>query len=610
MKKLLAATLALLYCSLAAATVVEVGYNPDNLTPRGYGFDKTETYDVAVLINDPSLTGATVKGITVSIPGHANVSATSGWLTSELKLKKKNGKNVNDPDIISQEADMTDDTFSVMFDTPYTVTGAFYAGYSFTVDDLTEETSQPVMIAGDAQPGGLYIHSSRSRMKWADCVEEAGGVSILNVIVEGDFKDNSASFAYTDALYASAEDKVVIPVKVVNHGANAIYSLTYTFSSPEEAGEGKISFDTPIPAVFGASAIVEIDLGHIAQSGINDVSLTVTEVNEVANNDNAPTTVFPVNIYPFIPVNRPLVEEYTGLWCGWCVRGYVALETMKEHYPEQFIGLAYHDGDPMAIDLERPTVVNGYPSAFVNRSNAKIAIQEIYTIWPEFIKNIAPASIDVKVEWTDDTESAIKATAVTRFIEDYGNADFAICYTLLEDGMSDPTWGQSNAYGIEEGEEPKDTPDMPGELGEIFTHGPKMVYGLVYNDVVLAQPQPFGYPGSVPAQIVAGESYSHSCIINVDDIRNIRGANPVQDKSKLRIVASIIDKKTGHAVNCNSSSYLTSDSGIDELISSGEIINVKYYDLQGRLVNSLSKGVYVKVETYSDGSRKSCKVII
>lgn len=608
MKKLLTAIFTLMSCVSVSAAVVEVGYNPDNLTPQGYGFDKTETYDVAVYINDPSLIGATVKGLTVRIPGYGDVSTTSGWLTSELKLKKKNGKNVNDPDILSQTAEMTDDIFSVMFDTPYVVSGAFYAGYSFTVDNLTDETSQPVLIAGDAQPGGLYIHSSRSRMKWTDCVEDAGGVSILNVIVEGDFKDNSASFAYTDGLYASAEEKAVLPVKVVNHGANAINTLTYKYSSSYSSGEGKINFDTPVAATFGAFATVEVDLGYLTESGINDVSLTVTEVNGAANNDNAPTTVFPVKVYPFIPVNRPLVEEYTGLWCGWCVRGYVALETMKERYPEQFIGLAYHDGDPMAIDLERPSYVSGYPSAFVNRSNSKIAIQDIYTIWPEFIKTIAPASIDVNVEWTDDTQSAIKAIAVTRFIEDYNNADFAICYTLLEDGMSDPTWSQYNAYAPEEGQEPKDYPEMPGELGRIFTHGPKNVFGLTYNDVVLVQPQPFGYPGSVPAQLTAGESYSHSCIINVDDIVNVYGAYPVQDKSKLRIVASIIDRKTGHAVNCNTSSYLTS-AGMDTVTSAGEIISVDYYDLQGCPVNHLSKGIYLKVENYSDGTRRTSKII-
>lgn len=608
MKKLLTAFYILLGCSWASSAVVEVGYNPDNLTPRGYGFDKTETYDVAVLINDPSLTGATVKGLTVKIPGHGDVSATSGWLSSELKLKKKNGKNVNNPYIISQEADLIDDTFKVMFDDPYVVTGAFYAGYSFTVDDLTEETSQPVMIAGEAQSGGLFIHSSRSRMKWIDCTEDAGGVSILNIIIEGDFKDNSASFAYTDVLFTSAEDRTVLPLRIVNHGANAITSMSYTFSTPQSSGEGKVNFDSPVPSEFGAYANVEIDLGYFTDYGVNDVSLTVTEVNGLANNDNAPTTVIPVKVYPFIPVNRPLVEEYTGLWCGWCVRGYVALETMKELYPDQFIGLAYHDGDPMAIDLERPSNVSGYPSAFINRSNAKIAIQEIYTIWPEFIKNIALASIDVDVEWTDDTKSAIKATAVTRFIENYGNADFGICYTLLEDNMSDPKWGQSNAYGVGKGEEPKDSPDMPGELGKMFTHGPKTMFGLKFNDVVLAQPQPFGYPGSVPVQIAAGESYSHSCIINVDDILNIHDANPVQDKSKLRVVASIIDRKTGHAINCNTSSYLT-DSGVDEVEPIKDAVDISYYDLQGHSVNHMSKGVFIKVETFADGTFRRSKIL-
>ena len=39
-----------------------------------------------------------------------------------------------------------------------------------------------------------------------------------------------------------------------------------------------------------------------------------------------------------------VVEEGTGTWCGWCVRGIVALEYMRENYPDKFIGIGVHYG--------------------------------------------------------------------------------------------------------------------------------------------------------------------------------------------------------------------------------------------------------------------------
>ncbi len=141
--------------------------------------------------------------------------------------------------------------------------------------------------------------------------------------------------------------------------------------------------------------------------------------------------------------------------------------------------------------------------------------------------------------------------------------------------MSDPKLAQSNAYAPAEGEEPKDYPEMPGELGRIFTHGPKSVYGLTFNDVVLALPQPFGYTGSVPAEIEAGETYRHSCIINVDDIVNVYGDPVVQDRTKLRVVAAMIDRKTNRAVNCSSSGYADMSS-VGTVGNGADIVSTTY----------------------------------
>ncbi len=150
---------------------------------------------------------------------------------------------------------------------------------------------------------------------------------------------------------------------------------------------------------------------------------------------------------------------------------------------------------------------------------------------------------------------------------------------------------------------------MPGELGRIFTHGPKSIGGLVYNDVLAAMPHPLGYPASVPASITPGESYTHSCSIEVDGILNYRGQPFKLDKSKLRVVAAIVNKATGDVVNSVSSGYIGSAS-VDNTFADAETIEVNYYDLHGRRVNTPSDGIFIKLERLSDGTTRASKIMV
>ena len=71
------------------------------------------------------------------------------------------------------------------------------------------------------------------------------------------------------------------------------------------------------------------------------------------------------------PIHRPLIEEYTGTWCGWCVRGIVGMELLRETYGDDFIGVAYHNDDGMEIMYSNryPNDIMGFPSAFIERTS-------------------------------------------------------------------------------------------------------------------------------------------------------------------------------------------------------------------------------------------------
>ncbi len=585
-------------------------YNPEGNPTRGFGYDKEETYDVAILLDAPSLIGTTITGLEVELPGADKISEVCGWLSSTLDLKRVNGKYVNNPDITTAEGTLKDGVLKVTFPEGHVIDGTLYAGYSFTVTGLDDATGAPVMVSDGAREGGLYIHSSRTKLKWGDVTGQANGVSVLKVNLTGDFADNSAAFRIQNGLYTSIEGETVLPLAVENHGGNQVKSVAYIYSVAGNTGSGSIEFETPIAAAYGASTTAEINLGTIAAMGDQELSITITEVNGQPNGDKAATTAIPLRVYPFLAVNRPLVEEYTGLWCGYCPRGYVALETMKELYPDQFVGIAYHSGDDMSTEVDFPNSPDGFPAGFINRNRENINLAKIYDTWPAIAATLAPCDIEVNVEWTDDSHSAVKATSTSRFLSDQTNADYGVSYVLVIDRLSDPSWKQSNYYAPAEGAEPQDNPDMPGDWGYLFTHGTNPMTGLEFNDVALASSGSEGMAGSIPAAITAGEEYSHVYTFDIASLPEKATALINQHPALMRVIGIIMDRKTGRAVNCVSSLNLNGESGVAEAaMEQTVIVETIYFDLQGRRVACPERGIYIKADVYSDGSCRTSKYI-
>lgn len=589
---------------MAFGADVNYTYNLQGAEPRGFGFSKAETYDVAILVDEASFNGSQITAIEVALPGD-NIEATSVWLSSELKLERQNGKYVNAPDLAVTDAVVENGVLRAVFAEPIAVTGPLYAGYSFTVTEQGGDADMPVSVVdGDAE-GGLFIHSSRTKLKWKSSVDQAEGVSAMKVTVAGNFADNAAVMKCAGDAVASAEaDDNILSMIVANHGLNELRSVEYTYSVGGNKGSGKFDFETPVPAIWGASVLVSVNVGNLAVKGEYEGVFTITKVNGADNTDASPAVAQTVIVYPFVPLNRPLVEEYTGLWCGWCTRGYACLENMREWYPGQFLALAYHSGDEMDFGASGGDNVSGYPSAFLN--NTSMSISNIYSQWPKLAANLAPLGVDVNVAWTDETMSVLKASANVRFIEDMSKGSYDLTYALVADGLTDKSWKQNNSYAPKEGEEPKDSEDMPGYWGEFFTHGESVVRGLVYNDVALETTASNKYPNVIPSEIVAGETYSHTMTFEIGD----KYSSIPLDKTKLRVVAYVTDKKTKKIVNANSSDAIGDISSVGAVGVEPEIVRTQWYDLNGMEVSSPAKGIFIRIDTYTDGRRTATKTVL
>lgn len=397
--------------ALAADSKMEFSYAPDGAQEYKWGTSKVESYDVAIHISDPGMVGKKIVGVKVPMATDESISDISAWLSSQLTIESK--KNV--ADIASKEGqwkgynEYGTPYYEVIFDTPYTLTETgVYVGCSFKVGSTsTDGQKYPIIVAYDKNPNGFYLHTSRTFLKWIDNNANLGAVSYMKVILEGDFQTTAAAVTGWDQAYVERAKDSTIAATVTNHGTQAINTLGYTYTVDGVSTDGTVTLDTPIPAQYGATGTVKFPVNINSASGTYNMTLAITSINGKANEEVATAYTGPVTIIPFKPVMRPLMEEYTGLWCGWCPRGFIAMERLAHLYGDRFVGLAFHNGDDMQFFGSYPSNVSGLPGAVLNRT---LEVDPYYgtgetdmgitAVWEKLASAIPSADVAVTAGWT------------------------------------------------------------------------------------------------------------------------------------------------------------------------------------------------------------------
>ena len=192
---------------------------------------------------------------------------------------------------------------------------------------------------------------------------------------------------------------------------------------------------------------------------------------------------------------------------------------------------------------------------------------------------------------------------------DMNNADYKLAFGLTANGLKNPKWKQHNYYsGESEGY------GVESPLWDLFLKGDEWVADLTFNDVVVYCPNAGGEENSIPATIKAGETITYDWTVDMNDVKNIKGEYIINPGATIQGVAILLDN-LGESVNCIKTAAMEYHdceiSGI-EGISGGnaDIVSTRYYNLQGVAVRNPAKGIYLKSETMSDGTRRTSKVTI
>jgi len=197
---------------------------------------------------------------------------------------------------------------------------------------------------------------------------------------------------------------------------------------------------------FDLNSSMELD-----ESGTSVITFTVSNPNgmsdEVAENDEETIEVIAV---PVVDRQAIVIEEATGTWCTWCPRGAVWLDRMATCFGENFVGIAVHNADPMALaaydtGLTSTAGFQGFPSVLSDRTTL-MDPSEIESPTIAKVTTNPDAIIGIGADWDD----------ATRTIDVTGYVDMNIPTTtgfrwvgvLTEDGVTGTASGydQVNAY--------------------------------------------------------------------------------------------------------------------------------------------------------------------
>ena len=273
---------------------------------------------------------------------------------------------------------------------------------------------------------------------WAD------GFAIDNVSIyappANDAKINSIALNRYGVINTNSN----LVLNVTNLGSSTISNLTIDWNDGTSHSQvinvsiaPFATMDVTHPTALNYSTAVE-----------KTIAINITAVNggvdaDVSNNTGS-------KLFNSLSQSSPkkvVIEEGTGTWCGWCPRGAVAMEQMYQNHPNDFIGIAVHNGDPMTVtEYDNGTDLSGYPGCNVDRAllDESVSANLFESYYQERIGLAVPAGLSMTVSGT--TSKTINVSATFRTV--FASANYRLGVVIIEDNVTGTASGynQTNSY--------------------------------------------------------------------------------------------------------------------------------------------------------------------
>ena len=284
---------------------------------------------------------------------------------------------------------------------------------------------------------------------------------------------------------------------------------------------------------------------------------------------------------------KVVCEEGTGTWCGYCVRGLVYVDSLKQYAQDWAIPIAAHSGDVMSNSyvgyLDDYWGVDGMPAGTVNRKQ-KADPRKFFTVGKKmFDKETVLVDIDLKACLDEDSRN-VTSTTTLHFADANNSANYALAYAIIENNVHQPgddQYRQHNSYagGAE------------GPMGGYENYGEYIPSEVMYYQCVARGfVEEFnGIIGSVPTEFQADEEIVYNKDFTLPD-------GILNDKNT-QLVVMLIDKSDNHIVNAQmaplGSNEMTGINNLDANMPSSSSGHTSYYNVGGMRMEKMCKGINI-----------------
>ncbi len=442
-------------------------------------------------------------------------------------------------------------------------------------------------------PVGVFFdpYAEKNQLKDANGNSIKEGFEIQPV--EGDFTHRVCPWDFGTVIVEKGTEKR-ISVSMKNDGENPVSEVSYILSiDGVEQLEQTFSLSEPYVRT-GCYFTVPVSFPASVTAGSLEALITVTKVNGQENTSDRKTAKGLLATINEAVAHRVVVEEFTGTWCGSCPRGMAGLSLLDKEFGDSVITIAIHKYDPM----EAKNYTSGslsFPSAEVNRGDMVDPYYGssgyVFGISEDVRRELesdASVGISVTASWADEAQTAIRTETQTVFLLDNTDAtQYGIGYALLEDGMTGTgsSWAQNNFYSGSYTDDPYLQPYtvLPGYITDIaYDHVAVDAWEIVNGADCYTETIQTGIP----------QKKVYLCDISANEL--------IQDKSRLSVVALLIDRTTRRIVNAAKTSVSSYDpSGIREIQTATDntsaVFSISGYKLSSSdKYTRLPKGVYIR----------------
>lgn len=440
---------------------------------------------------------------------------------------------------------------TITLTTPYEITDAdeIAIGYKASFS-----AANGVGYSKEHYADGDYIYNN-SKTQWTSTT----GSICIQAVVEGDrLPKNEMMIGWLKDVIAPYDStSMTFTTTARNVGGNDVtnYAVKYTV-------DGK---SAKTLAIQKSVAVNATDTFSVAlpstEVGTHHVQFIIDQVNGEADAYTPNDTVSALLTVKDPAFKRRVVcEEGTGTWCGWCPRGMVGMQLMKEAHPDQFIAISIHGNDALEIDsttaysyrpLLKTTAFAGFPTCIVDRRVSGDPYGDIATLYKMETSSDCHISYHVTATWNaDSTVAEVKGTFMSDV--DMASPNYYAAYVVLEDSVTG--YIQTNYF-------------HDNENGYMYGWEKKAEHtkDFAYNDLARGIFASFDGTPAVTSSVKAKMPVTVSYSVPIPPT--------VRRKDKVHIAGLIINHTTGYIENaCDVTSIVT--DGISAPSASGTSASV------------------------------------